>query len=94
MFGVDSVEERLLKSLLEEFEFKFPSNPLVSSSLKKMLEVDEEFRIDFIGLKELIPPYEQIKSYFQKLERGEVKHEVAEQSDLPEEYCKPPKYTN
>lgn len=33
-----------------------------------MLEIDEEYRIDFINLKELIPPYDQIINYFQKVE--------------------------
>lgn len=78
IYGVDQLEDKLLIGFLREFEVKFNSNPLVSSSLKKMLEIDEEFRIDFVSLKELIPSYDQIKSYFQKLERGEVKPEVAE----------------
>lgn len=32
-----------------------------------MLEIEEEYRIDFVSLMELIPPYDQILSYFNKV---------------------------
>lgn len=57
-----------MNKLIFKFEKKFQNNPLIVSSIKKMLEIDEEYWIDFINLKELIPPYDQIINYFQKVE--------------------------
>lgn len=37
-----------------------------------MLEIEEEYRVDFKTLKEIIPSYDTIKQYFNKLEKGEI----------------------
>ena len=63
----------------------------MASSLKKMLELEEEYRIDFVKLKSLIPPYEQVQHFFNKVEEGEAE---IEEEPMPEiEEIKPVKNT-
>ena len=66
------INKKILESYLKEFEEKYDNNPLLYSSLRKILEFNEEERPDFISLKEVIPDYDMIKEYFKKLENGEL----------------------
>ncbi len=50
--------------MIQEFKFKYKDNPLLYSSVGKMLEYEEKNRPDFFKLKEVLPDYETIKKYF------------------------------
>ena len=46
-----------MENYLIEFEENFEDNPLLFTSVRKMLEFDEEERADFVSLKEAMPDY-------------------------------------
>lgn len=66
----DRFDARKLEELLLEFETKYEDNPLLYTSVRKMCEINEEERPDFISLKSALPEYDVIKDYFQKVEAG------------------------
>lgn len=78
IYDSSNINKNILDSYLKEFEEKYNNNPLLFSSLRKILEFDEEERPDFISLKEVIPDYDMIKEYFKKLENGELDDEILE----------------
>ena len=77
------VNREMLDELVKEFELKFSDNPLLFSSVKKMLDLSEEDRPDFLALKHALPDYEEIVTYFEKLENGELESE--EEMDYQED---------
>lgn len=66
----DRFDARKLEELLLEFETKYEDNPLLYTSVRKMCEINEDERPDFISLKSALPEYDVIKDYFQKVEAG------------------------
>jgi len=76
----DHFEARKLEEFLSEFDSTYEDNPLLYTSVRKMCEIDEGERPDFINLKSALPEYDVIKEYFQKVEAGIYEDEV------PEEY--------
>lgn len=66
----DRFNARKLEEFLVEFEAKYEDNPLLYTSVRKMCEVNEDERPDFISLKSALPEYDEIKDYFQKVEAG------------------------
>jgi serine/threonine protein kinase len=62
------ISEHDLQENLNEFSQKYQDNPLLVTTVTKMLEVRESSRPDFINIKGAIPTYSEILEYF---ERGE-----------------------
>jgi hypothetical protein len=87
IYDTSSINKKILESFLKEFEERYQNNPLLYSSLRKILDINEEDRIDFLSLKEVIPDYEMIKEYFQKLENGELE-EDDEEDEIPKDIYK------
>lgn len=81
IYDSSSINKNILDNYLKEFEEKYDNNPLLFSSLRKILEFDEDERPDFISLKEVIPEYDMIKEYFKKLENGELDDEDEEEEE-------------
>ena len=77
----DNFDDRALEELLGEFEVKYEDNPLLFTSVQKMLEINEEERPDFIGLKSALPEYEVILDYFYRVENGLIDEEEQENSN-------------
>jgi hypothetical protein len=81
IYGIsDNFEPRVLDELLNDFEDKYQDNPLLFTSLRKMLEMNEEERPDFINLKSALPEYEVIKDYLYKLENGLIEDDPQDDS--------------
>lgn len=62
----DQIDENLLKNYLSNFERIYKDNPLLYTSLGKMLLINEKNRPDFVKLKDILPDYAVIKEYFSK----------------------------
>ncbi len=74
----DQIDQNLLDSYLDEFDMKYEDNPLLFTSVRKMLENDEEERADFLSLKEAMPDYKVICDYFYKVKHGLIDEEEYE----------------
>ena len=55
IYGQNGVEADELSKLLEELQYKHENNPLLYSSVQKLLEISEEERVDFLVLKTVMP---------------------------------------
>jgi len=66
LYKHDAIEENKLKKYLSEFEKIYKDNPLLYTSLGKMLLINEKNRPDFKKLKDILPDYAIIKEYFKK----------------------------
>lgn len=71
-----------LEAFIDEFANKYQDNPLLITTVRKMLEINEAARPDFINIKNAIPPYEEVCDYFEHL-RGQ-NHQYEE--DLTDPY--------
>lgn len=71
----DEIDQHMLNIYLDEFELKYTDNPLLFSSVRKMLEVDESERPTFTDLKLALPDYAEICDYFYKVEHGLINEE-------------------
>jgi len=81
IYGIsDNFEPKVLDELLNEFEDRYQDNPLLFTSLRKMLEINEEERPDFINLKSALPEYDVIKDYLYKLENGLIEDDPQDDS--------------
>lgn len=60
----NSIDKDMLRGFIDVFESRYGENPLVCSIVKKMLEVEEIKRPDFIDLKYALPYYQEVLSYF------------------------------
>lgn len=69
------IDEGRLSRHLQELEGKFDDNPLLYSSVQKMLELDEEERADFSSLKIAMPDYKEICDFFYKMKHGMLEEE-------------------
>jgi hypothetical protein len=58
-----------LEHLIDEFATRYPDNPLLITTVRKMLEVREDARPDFINIKNAIPPYEEVCSFFDAMKQ-------------------------
>lgn len=67
-----SVDRQVLTVCLNQFSELYKDNPLLLSSVRKMVEVDEMLRPDFGSLKAVMPGYEKIKAYFSTLNCKQV----------------------
>lgn len=72
IYSGSTINETALKQHVSEFEAIYCDNPLLFSSLQRMLELNEEDRADFIGLNTVIPPYKEICEYFYNIQHGLV----------------------
>lgn len=61
----NSIDRAMLLGFLTAFESRYAENPLVVAIVKKMLEVEESQRPDFLMLKYSLPSYEEVLRYFQ-----------------------------
>lgn len=59
-----SVNARMLTRYISEFSERYQENPLLYSSVKRMVEIDETARPDFNSLKAAMPPYDKIRAHF------------------------------
>lgn len=82
MHSVQSIYEKegtvdvgILEELLLELERKYPDNQLLFTSVRKMLEIDEDERPDFVALKSAMPEYEVVADYLYKLENGLIEED-------------------
>ena len=64
-----------LKGFIQEFGDKYNENPLLVTTLGKMLEMNEASRPDFINIKGAIPPYSDILEYFERGDDSEYYEE-------------------
>jgi len=53
-----------LEDLLENFAMMYQDNPLLVTTMRKMLEVKEACRPDFTNIMNAIPGYEEICQFF------------------------------
>ena len=60
-YGFDT---NILKFYFEEFKNKFQQNKLIISAIKAMLELNFRKRPNFVKLKKVLPPYDQICEFF------------------------------
>lgn len=60
------INEHDLQENIDEFSRKFQDNPLLVTTVSKMLEVKENNRPDFINIKGAIPSYSEILEYFER----------------------------
>jgi len=58
------INQGTFDDMKEEFANKYSENPLLVTTLGKMLEIEESHRPDFISIKTAIPSYDQIIAYF------------------------------
>ena len=65
-----TINETVLNQYVSEFQGQYCDNPLLFSSLQRMLELKEDDRADFVGLDSVIPPYPEICQYFFDLQHG------------------------
>ena len=65
-----TINETVLNQYVSDFEGQYCDNPLLFSSLQRMLELKEDDRADFVGLSSVIPPYAEICDYFYNLQHG------------------------
>ena len=59
------VSEEAVENLLSKFIEKYPNNPLQITTVRKMLEINESYRPDFVNIKSAIPSYDEICEYFE-----------------------------
>lgn len=69
------VDPNKLQRHLSELEVRYDDNPLLYSSVQKMLELDEDERADFSGLKIAMPDYQEICDFFYKMKHGLLEEE-------------------
>ena len=86
IYSGSTINETALKQHVSEFEAIYCDNPLLFSSLQRMLELNEEDRADFIGLNTVIPPYKEICEYFYNLQHGLVNPDDEDDFDEPGMY--------
>lgn len=60
------INENDLQDNLGEFSQKYQDNPLLVTTVTKMLETRESSRPDFINIKGAIPTYSEIMEYFER----------------------------
>ena len=77
----DKFDAMRLNDLLDEFQTQYEENPLLYTSVRKMCEVNEDERPDFVSLKSALPEYETIKDYFQKVEQGIYEDDIQEDAN-------------
>ena len=70
IYAGSTINETVLDQYVGEFEGQYCDNPLLFSSLQRMLELKEDDRADFVGLDSVIPPYPEICQYFYDLQHG------------------------
>ncbi len=81
IYSLDNVDNSVLENYIQEFEEKYQESPLLCSVVRKMLEIDEKERVDFISLKQVMPDYEEIVEYFDKLKKGLIQENEDESFD-------------
>ena len=69
--GREEIDINILESFLNEFEQRYSENPLLFTSIRKMLDFKEEERPDFISMKQALPEFQTIVDYFYKLKNGQ-----------------------
>lgn len=62
----EKIDGEALHSNIKEFEYRYNSNNLLKTTVRRMLSVDPEFRPDFKELKARLPDYKIVKEYFEK----------------------------
>ena len=76
------IDYGILEEFLLDLERKFQENPLLYTSVRKMLEIDEEERPDFLTLKSAMPEYEVVSDYLYKLENGLIDDDEDDQEQF------------
>ena len=84
IYSGSTINETALKQHVGEFEALYCDNPLLFSSIQRMLELNEEERADFVGLCTVIPPYKEICEYFYNVQHGLI--DPNEEEDFDEGY--------
>jgi serine/threonine protein kinase len=76
--GRSTVDSKALEELIQEFELQHDDNPLMYSTVRKMLEIEEDERPDFPQLLGALPDFKEIQDYFYKLENNLLEDEQDE----------------
>lgn len=61
-----SFNHKAMDYYIQMFKCRYPENNLITSSVAKMLELNELHRPDFKELFEKAPTYEMVKQYFEE----------------------------
>ena len=86
IYSGSTINETALNQHVKEFETIYCENPLLFSSVQRMLELKEEDRADFIGLGEVIPPYQEICDYFYNVQHGLIDPNEEDEEGFDDEY--------
>jgi hypothetical protein len=70
IYSGSTINETALNQHIKEFETIYCENPLLFSSIQRMLELGEDDRANFTGLTTVIPPYKEICDYFYNVQHG------------------------
>lgn len=65
IYSESSFNPTELQKLIDEFHRKYDDNPLLVTTVKKMLSIDEADRPDFKTIMNAIPPYNEIVEFFE-----------------------------
>lgn len=65
IYTENSFNPNELQKLIDEFHRKYDDNPLLVTTVKKMLSIDEADRPDFKTIVNAIPPYKEIVEFFE-----------------------------
>lgn len=65
IYTENSFNPNELQKLIDEFQRKYDDNPLLVTTVKKMLSIDEADRPDFKTIINAIPPYKEIIEFFE-----------------------------
>lgn len=69
IYGHDSdINYRLFDQLIHKMKLRYPENQLLTSTIIKMLEINQEKRLDFEEMLEKLPDYQLVKEYFNQYE--------------------------
>lgn len=79
IYSGDTIDVKCLEELIQEFEMKNDDNPLLYSTVRKLLEIEEDERPDFPQLNGALPDFKEIQDYFYKLENNLIEQEPEEE---------------
>lgn len=73
VYQKDKFNTAILGEMIKEFEGNFPDNNLLISTVKKMLELRESDRPDFLEIMDKLPAYKIVRNYFKENPQEESK---------------------
>ena len=82
IYGKRELRGGILKHYIELFQKMYPDNNLLVSTVKKMLEISEKSRPDFIEIHEKLPSYKMVKEYFETNPGAEFSNKNSKEVEL------------